>query len=110
LQWLQKVEEQWHTVRFGPVHAETHDGHHCFTVQVSPGGLLVSDISVELYAMPSVVEPMTPAGKAPDSNGTVTYSTRVAATRPANDYTPRVIPYHPAVAVPLEASQILWQH
>ena len=29
--------------------------------------------------------------------------------RPANDYTPRVIPHHPAVAVPLEATQILWQ-
>ena len=109
LQWVQKVAEQWHTVRFGAVRVETHDGHHCFTVQVSPGGLLISDIKVELYAMPSVIEPMTPAGKPADSNGTVVYSAQVAATRPASDYTPRVIPHHPAVAVPLEANQILWQ-
>jgi starch phosphorylase len=109
LQWLQKVEEHWHTVRFGPVRVETNDGHHCFTVQVTPGELLVSDIKVELYAMPSVVEPLIPVGKAPDSSGTVTYSAQVAATRPASDYTPRVVPHNPAVAVPLEANQILWQ-
>jgi glycogen phosphorylase len=108
-QWLQKVRQQWHTVRFGPVRVETHDGHHCFTVQVSPGGLVISDIKVELYAMPSVIEPMTPAGNSANSSGPVTYSAKVAATRPASDYTPRVIPDHPSVAVPLEASQILWQ-
>jgi glycogen phosphorylase len=110
LLWLKKVAQQWNTVRFGPVQVETHDGHHCFTVQVSPGNLLISDIKVELYAMPSVIQPMNPVGKSADSNGIVTYSAQVAATRPATDYTPRIIPHHPAVAVPLEAKQILWQH
>jgi starch phosphorylase len=110
LQWLQKLAEQWHTVRLGPVRVETHDGHHCFTVQVSPGNLLITDIKVELYAMPTVIEPMTPVGKSADSNGAITYSAQVAATRPATDYTPRIIPHHPAAAVPLEANQILWQH
>ena len=109
LQWLQKVADQWHTVRFGPVRVETHDGHHCFTVQVSPGNLLVSDIKVELYAMGSVLQPMTPVGKATDLSGNISYSAQVAATRPASDYTPRIVPHHPALAVPLEANQILWQ-
>jgi starch phosphorylase len=108
-QWLQKVEEYWNTVQFGSVRVETHDGHHCFTVEVSPGNLLISDFKVELYAMPSVIQPMNPTGKSPDSDGTITYSAQVAATRPAADYTPRVVPHHPAVAVPLEANQILWQ-
>jgi starch phosphorylase len=40
-------------------------------------------------------------------NGYV-YSARVPANRPAADYTARVIPHHPGVAVPLEAAQILW--
>ena len=110
LQWLQKVAQQWSTVRLAAVQVETHDGHHCFQVQVSPGGLLVSDIKVELFAMASDIQPMTPAGTSADSSGIVTYSAQVAATRPATDYTPRIIPYHPAVAVPLEANQILWQH
>ncbi len=38
-----------------------------------------------------------------------TYGARVPATRPATDYTPRVIPSFPGVAVPLEAEHILWQ-
>jgi starch phosphorylase len=109
LQWLQKLGEQWHTVHFGPVRVETHDGHHCFTVQVAPGSLLVSDIKVELCAMPSVIQPMKLVGKSADSGGNVTYSAQVAATRPASDYTARIIPHHPAVAVPLETNQILWQ-
>ncbi|HXP11281.1 MAG TPA: alpha-glucan family phosphorylase, partial [Acidobacteriaceae bacterium] len=109
LQWLQKLGEQWHTVRFGPVQVQTHDGHHCFTVQVAPGSLLVSDIKVELCAMPSVIQPMTTVGKPADSSGNVTYTAQVAATRPASDYTARIIPNHPAIAVPLEANQIHWQ-
>jgi len=31
------------------------------------------------------------------------------ADRPATEYTPRVVPAFPRVAVPLEAAQILWQ-
>ena len=41
-------------------------------------------------------------------NGYV-YTAHVAATRPAADYTARIIPQHPDAAVPLEAPQILWQ-
>jgi len=37
------------------------------------------------------------------------YTAGVEANRRANDFTPRVVPYHPGAAVPLEANQILWQ-
>jgi len=37
------------------------------------------------------------------------YSARVAATRPATDYTARIVPFHPAAEVPLEDAHILWQ-
>jgi len=33
----------------------------------------------------------------------------VPATRPADDFTPRLIPYKDEAMVPLEASEILWQ-
>ena len=36
------------------------------------------------------------------------YVGRVPASRPASDYTPRVIPHHDAARVPLEAPWILW--
>ena len=37
------------------------------------------------------------------------FSATVSATRPAMDYTVRLIPHHEGVAVPLEAAHILWQ-
>lgn len=37
------------------------------------------------------------------------YSVSVPASRPAADYTPRLIPHHPDAFVPLEAPEILWQ-
>lgn len=37
------------------------------------------------------------------------YRAQVSATRPATDYTARVILHRDGVAVPLEAAQILWQ-
>ena len=37
------------------------------------------------------------------------YSGSVSATRPANEYTPRIVAHFPGVAVPLETSQITWQ-
>jgi len=42
------------------------------------------------------------------SPSTYTYTAVLPATRPLGDYTPRVVPWHPGVAVPLEANHILW--
>jgi starch phosphorylase len=36
------------------------------------------------------------------------YSAEVPAARAASDYTPRIIPYHPAARIPLEDARILW--
>ena len=36
------------------------------------------------------------------------FTARVPATRPASEYTPRIIPYHPDAVVLLEATQVLW--
>ena len=37
------------------------------------------------------------------------YHATVSTGRPANDYTPRVIPWHAEAATPLEANFILWR-
>ena len=41
--------------------------------------------------------------------GGYAYRAEVPATRPATDYTVRVIPHYAGVAVPLEGPRILWQ-
>ncbi len=40
--------------------------------------------------------------------GIYTYRAAVPAIRPISDYTPRVVPWHPEVSVPLEENHILW--
>jgi hypothetical protein len=41
--------------------------------------------------------------------GAQIYSVDTPVTRPASEYNPRIIPRHANAAVPLEASEILWQ-
>ena len=114
LKWRYKIAREWHTVGFGTLLIETHDDQHFFRVQVLPGNIPITDLKVELYANPlqagdSVIETMTACDPCTDAKGIVTYAAQVAATRAAGDYTPRVVPDHPGVSVPLEAGQILWQ-
>ena len=113
-QWQQNIAREWNTVRFGPMQVETRDGQHFFRVQVLPGTLPIGDLKVELYAGPvgngdAVIETMKACDQYKSSNGAVTYSAQVTAVRGSNDYTPRIMPYHAAASLPLEAGQILWQ-
>ena len=115
LQWQQEIDRHWSTVRFGTLKIETRDGQHLFQVEVSPGALNLDQLQVELYAdsVPGgqpVIEVMIALKPSDDAPGVLTYSAQVPATRPASDYTVRIIPRHPNAFVPLEASQIIWQH
>jgi starch phosphorylase len=101
-------------VRFGQVDIKTHDGQHFFRVEVSPGALPLDQLQVELYAdsvqeCEPVHEVMTVPESGAESHGVLAYSAQVPATRPASDYTVRVIPHYPNASVPLEAGQILWK-
>jgi starch phosphorylase len=114
LNWRQEIDRHWSAVRFGAVKIETRDGRHYFQVQVFLGKLNPDQLQVELYADSiqggePVVEVMIAPDPRVDMLGVVTYSAQVSATRPASDYTARIIPHHPNASVPLEAEQILWQ-
>ena len=82
-------------------------------MEIYLGSLEPNSVSVELYAdgvnggEPARQE-MKRGQQLTDTNG-FSYSAQVPATRPAIDYTTRVIPQHDGVAIPLEAAQILWQ-
>ncbi|MGA3011146.1 MAG: alpha-glucan family phosphorylase [Terracidiphilus sp.] len=114
LHWLQDIDQHWSTVRLGSVEIKTHDGQHFFHVEVSPGALTQDQLQIELYADSAqgskpALEVMSASEARADLTGTLVYSSQVPATRPASDYTVRIIPHHPNGSVPLEASQILWQ-
>ncbi|MFZ0303994.1 MAG: alpha-glucan family phosphorylase [Terracidiphilus sp.] len=114
LQWKQDLKRHWSTVHFVQVRINTHDGQHFFQADVAPGSLTSDHLRVELYAdsadgKSACFEIMNPSGPSPDTPGSYAYSTEVSATRPASDYTARIIPYHPNALVPLEECQIVWQ-
>jgi starch phosphorylase len=114
LHWQQDVDRHWSTVQFGRVEIKTHDGQHFFQVEVSLGALAPDQLQIELYADSvdggtPALEVMTAPAPRTDSPGAFIYSAQVPATRPAADYTVRIIPHHPNASVPLEAGQILWQ-
>jgi starch phosphorylase len=113
-EWKQDLERHWSTVRLVRVRINTHDGQHFFQADVAPGSLTPDHLSVELYADPAQgklagSEVMNLSGPSPDAPGAFTYSAQVSATRPAGDYTARIVPHHPSALVPLEANQIVWQ-
>jgi starch phosphorylase len=109
--WQRELEQKWARVRFGAMKAETKDGHHVFEVQLSLGDLAPDTIQVELFAdgdhatsleMKLIRQPA-------DTVGGHVYGANVPATRPASDYTARLIPHRKGMAVPLEVANILWQ-
>ncbi len=113
LQWQSSIATQWNTLHFGDVSSETKDGQHQFKVQVIPGGLRADQFKVELYASPiemdDASEIVNVSAFCTDATGALLYSVSCPATRPAGEYTARIVPAHTGASVPLEASQILWQ-
>ena len=112
--WRHATEKEWSALRFGEVKAETSGEQHLFEAQVYLHDLDPDAVSVELYAdavngYGAAREEMERVRQLGGASKGYAYQTRVPATRPASDYTVRVIPHHADVVVPLEAASILWQ-
>jgi glycogen phosphorylase len=113
LAWERHLSERWREARFGAVRVETREGIHLFTAEAYLGRLDSDAIRVELFADPiageTVVRQVMARGQKLDGPaGGYEYTASVPASRPAGDYTPRLVPHHPEAAVPLETKEILW--
>jgi len=111
--WRRTLDRQWAGLRFGDIKSESAGHEHRFEVQVFLDGIDPDAVRLELYAdeghgSPVVRQSMTRLRQLVGSVNGYVYGANVPANRPAADYTPRVVPYFPNVAVPLEASHILW--
>jgi starch phosphorylase len=114
VQWQQALAQHWATLHFGAVQVETAGEQHIFTAHVYLDDLDPQAVQVELYAdgvngEPPVRQAMPRLRPLIGTAGGYAYRAAVSAARPATDYTARLLPCHPGVAVPLEASSILWQ-
>jgi starch phosphorylase len=112
--WQHNLEQKWAEVRFGEIKIKTDEQQHIFEVKVHLNDIDPDAVRIELYAdginsgcpvrqeMKHISQPDEKA------NGYI-YAAQVSATRPATDYTARVIPHCNGVMVPLENAKILWQ-
>jgi starch phosphorylase len=114
--WGMALAAHWAEVRVGAVGVVRAGDHWSFDVPVSLGAVAPDGVRVELYAEP--LDGDTPVrivmerverttGPQDDEIGFV-YRASVPASRPASDYTPRIVPHHPDARIPMEAAQIRW--
>ena len=113
LDWQRNLARDWSNLRFGEMTIATDERNHLFEIQVYLGDLAAEAVRVELYADgmnggEPFRQEMNPVRQLVGANGAL-YGAQIPTTRPASDYTARVIPRRDGVAVPLEAAQILWQ-
>jgi starch phosphorylase len=112
--WQRALERTWDSLRFGELRVDTNADRHDFEIELFLSDLGPNAVRVELYAngldggVPAREE-MKAARPLPDASNRWVYRATVPATRPAADYTPRVMPQHSGVSVPLESARILWQ-
>jgi starch phosphorylase len=114
LDWQRDLEKKWSELRFGEVKIGSASGKHIFEIQVFLDEIDADTVRVELYAdggdgNPGMREEMKRLRQLAGSVNGFVYGASVPANRAASDYTPRIVPCFPGVAIPLEAGQILWQ-
>jgi glycogen phosphorylase len=106
--WRHAVDSKWGALRFGDLRVESKAGQHIFEIEILLNDLDSNAVRVELYA-DGINGGAAERVEMKHASGSGVYSATVSSARPATDYTPRVIPQRPAVAVPLESARIIWQ-
>jgi starch phosphorylase len=111
-QWLESLDTHWSKLHFGRLDIQRESDDYIMTVTVYFDELDPKAVQVQLYAEPQGDgEPEIHVMEVTEAAGTANsylYRARIPALRPAEHYTPRIIPYFDGAAVPLEAGQILW--
>ncbi len=113
LNWQAALAKHWPGMRFGSARVEQQGEQYFFQVQAYLDELDPEAVKVELYAEglnggAPLRQPMNRGERLVGSANGFIYTARLPATRPAIDYTPRLIPHHRSASVPLESSFILW--
>ena len=106
--WKHSLEENWGKLGFGEIKIETNNNQHRFEIQVFLNDLDRQSIKVELYSA-AMTKEMDYVGQIPNAQNGHIYRLEVSTEHPASDFTARIIPDYPGVAIPLESNQIFWQ-
>ncbi|HXB93683.1 MAG TPA: alpha-glucan family phosphorylase, partial [Puia sp.] len=115
VQWKHDLDQHWPNLRFGDVTVDTKPDSYVFTARVYLHGLAPAAVAVQLVAAALrdgdlFIAVMQPGGQIDPSPEWLSYTASVPATRPAGDYTARIIARSDDVSIPLEYERIIWQH
>jgi starch phosphorylase len=107
------LQKKWYQLEFGELKSSNIQNGYLFDLTVYLGEIKPYEILVELYAegMNGSANKriiMELISQNPTS-GAFQFQTEIITSRPAKDYTPRIIPNIEGLAVPLEINLILWQ-
>jgi len=111
--WQAELAQHWSALRFGSATVQQQGEQYFFQVQVFLDDINPDAVRVELYAEAQkdagpITQKMNRGERLVGAASGFTYAAVVPATRPAADYTPRIVAQHPGAFVPLEAPFILW--
>jgi starch phosphorylase len=107
-----ELQNKWNQLKIGEIKTEIVKNGYSFAANVILNGIDTNKILVQLYAdgkennKPELIKMKADSS----SNGNELYKANVITTRPAEDYTIRIIPNDEHISVPLENNLILWQH
>jgi starch phosphorylase len=107
--WELGLQRHWPDVHIGEINICRDSTTWFFSVPVDLAGIEPQDVAVQLYAEPRDGEPpfIGELSSTPADPGLYTGS--APASRPANEYTVRIIPHCTGASVPAELPLILWQ-
>jgi glycogen phosphorylase len=112
--WEARLRQHWSGLHVGETSLSRDGEGWSFSIPVYLGEIAPADVAVQLYADPRDAEPpflgelLRGEAIIGTTNGHI-YTGTAPATRPAEEYTVRIVPYFPGVRVPAELSLILWQ-
>jgi len=111
-QEIQELRNRWEGIHFGNLEIKNDNNGHSFSIPVYLNGISLANLRVELYA--EAVKGL-PAERilmnyetSPNDVSNFLFHAQVMTTRPAGDYSVRIIPYDPEISVPLENNLIRW--
>ncbi len=111
--WADTLRRKWSQIHFLNLSVDSGEGGHTFRVQLYLDDIPADWVRLELYAEPQANgeperHPMERVQPLAGARGGFLYQGRVESERPADHYTPRLIPHHPLAHLPLELPLILW--
>ncbi len=108
--WELRLRNSWSDLYVGEKTVCRAGTNWSFSVPVDLGRIAPQDVAVQLYAEARNGAPPFVGALSSTPSNAGTYIGSAPASRPAEEYTVRIIPRRTGAAVPAELPLILWQH